>query len=127
MKKETKYWLETAEYDFDTAKAMFRTRRYLYVIFMCHLCLEKMLKGCVAEFTNIFPPRTHNLDMLVEVTKLELPDEMGDFIRKLSTQSVPTRYPKDLKQFTRSQAQDYLQQTEGVLLWLRQKLTSKER
>lgn len=126
MKKETKYWLETAEYDFDTAKAMFRTRRYLYVIFMCHLCLEKMLKGCVVEFTSVFPPRTHNLDMLVEVTKLKLPNDMSDFIRKLSSQSVPTRYPKDLKQFTRSQTQDYLQQTEMVLLWLQQRLTSKE-
>src|SRR4030042_1895498 len=115
MKKETKYWLETAEYDFDTAKAMFRTRRYLYVIFMCHLCLEKMLKGFVAELTSSFPPRTHNLDFLVKLAGLKLPDKMEDFVFKLSAQSVPTRYPKDLKQFTRNQAQDYLQQTEGVL------------
>lgn len=126
MKKETEYWLETAEYDFDTAKAMFRTRRYLYVIFMCHRCLEKMLKGCVVEFTDVFPPRTHNLDMLLEVSRLKLPNDISDFVLKLSSQSVPTRYPKDLKQFTKSQAQDYLQQTERVLLWLRQKLTSKE-
>ena len=126
MKKETKYWLETAEYDFDTAKAMFRTRRYLYVIFMCHLCLEKMLKGCVVESTGAFPPRTHNLDMLVKTARLKPPDDMSDFILKLSSQSVPTRYPKDIRQFTRAQAQDYLQQTERVLLWLRQRLTSKE-
>ena len=125
MKKETKYWLETAEYDFDTAKAMFRTRRYLYVIFMCHLCLEKMLKGCVVQRTNIFPPYTHSLSKLVSLTGLELPKELSDFVAELSEQSVVTRYPENLKQFTRERARVCLEQTEKVLSWLKRKPTSK--
>jgi len=125
MKKETEYWLETAEYDFDTAKAMFRAHRYLYVIFMCHLCLEKMLKGCTVEYTDIFPPYTHSLTKLVSAAAIELPKDLNDFVAELSEQSVVTRYPESLKQFTRERARLCLEQTEKVRSWLKRKLTSK--
>jgi HEPN domain-containing protein len=39
------YWLEMAEYDIETAKAMLETGRFLYVGFMCHQVIEKALKG----------------------------------------------------------------------------------
>ncbi|MCR5849431.1 MAG: HEPN domain-containing protein [Bacteroidaceae bacterium] len=44
MTKEEKvrYWLDIADYDFDTAKAMHQTGRWLYVAFMCHQVIEKM-------------------------------------------------------------------------------------
>ena len=32
---KVKYWTELSDYDFDTADAMFRTGRWLYVGFMC--------------------------------------------------------------------------------------------
>ena len=42
--KITYYWIEMSDYDFDTAKAMLETKRYLYVAFMCHQTIEKILK-----------------------------------------------------------------------------------
>lgn len=36
MIDKTTYWIEMAEYDLETAVAMFNTKRYLYVGFMCH-------------------------------------------------------------------------------------------
>lgn len=36
MDKKVAYWIEMSDYDFDTAKAMLQTGRYLYVGFMCH-------------------------------------------------------------------------------------------
>lgn len=30
-----------SDYDFDTAKAMLETKRYLYVAFMCHQTIEE--------------------------------------------------------------------------------------
>ena len=41
MKKATANWLASADYDMHTAEAMFESKRYLYVVFMCHLALEK--------------------------------------------------------------------------------------
>ncbi len=36
MNDKVTYWVEMSDYDFDTAKAMLDTKRYLYVAFMCH-------------------------------------------------------------------------------------------
>ncbi len=80
MNPQTEHWLEMAEYDLGTAEALFRSRRYPYVMFMCHLCIEKALKACVAEFTDLFPPYTHSLTKLLETARLETPTELSDFI-----------------------------------------------
>lgn len=126
MKKETEHWLETAEYDFETAKAMMRTRRYLYVIFMCHLCLEKMLKGCVVEYIDVFPPYTHSLVKLVTTASIRLPEDLNKFVIEISERSVVTRYPEDLKQFNRRRAASCLEQTEKVMSWLKRELMSSK-
>jgi len=39
------YWVDIARYDLQTAAAMFKSRRYLYTVFMCEQALEKLLKG----------------------------------------------------------------------------------
>jgi len=43
--KPPEEWAKQTEYDLKTAKAMFKTRRYIYAVFMCHLSIEKALKG----------------------------------------------------------------------------------
>ena len=47
MTKEEKYayWLELAQYDLDTAAAMFSSGRWFYVVFMCQQAIEKLCKG----------------------------------------------------------------------------------
>lgn len=124
MKPQTEHWLEMAEYDLGTAEALFKSRRYVYVVFMCHLCLEKALKACVAELTDAFPPYTHNLANLLEIAKLDPPEEQSDFVYKISRLGVVTRYPEDLKQFQRFQAREYIERTREVFAWLKQRLTS---
>ncbi len=34
-KGKYEYWLDIAEYDLETAKANYKSGRYLYVVFMC--------------------------------------------------------------------------------------------
>lgn len=34
------YWLDLADYDLETAEAMHKTKRWLYVAFMCHQVIE---------------------------------------------------------------------------------------
>ncbi|MDO8690023.1 MAG: HEPN domain-containing protein [Dehalococcoidia bacterium] len=124
MKPQTEHWLEMAEYDLGTAEAMFKSRRYVYVIFMCHLCVEKALKACITEFAGRFPPYTHSLTYLLQIGGLEMPPDLSDFIFKISDLNVATRYPEDLKRFERAQAGDYPERTREVFSWLRQRLIS---
>ncbi len=49
---KVKYWSDLSEYDYDTALAMMQTGRYLYVGFMCHQTIEKILKAYYNAFTD---------------------------------------------------------------------------
>lgn len=103
---------------------MLATKRYLYVIFLCHLALEKLLKAHVAEVTQTVPIKTHDLIYLVKKSELKIPGNYLDFIGKINTASIPTRYPEDLqrslKEYPASVARDYLNQTIELVQWLKQ-------
>ncbi|HET7087843.1 MAG TPA: HEPN domain-containing protein [Anaerolineae bacterium] len=66
MRADTQNWIATAEYDLETARHMLATGRYLYVVFLCHLALEKMLKAHVAahsaRLSRINSPRLSEAD-----------------------------------------------------------------
>jgi HEPN domain-containing protein len=93
--KSIRNWMAGAEYDLETAKHMLKTGRYIYVVFMCHLSLEKMLKAHVELEENKFPPKIHDLVKLATRAKLDIPDALNDVILDLNKESIPTRYPED--------------------------------
>jgi HEPN domain-containing protein len=64
MKNNIEYWIELFDYDIETAKAMFNTKRYLYVGFMCHQTIEKIFKAYYMKLKNENPPYTHKLSYL---------------------------------------------------------------
>lgn len=126
MRSDTKNWVELAEYDMETARHLLKTGRYLYVVFMCHLALEKMLKAHVTEVTQAVPAKSHDLIYLVKKSNLALPQSHLEFLGKINNASIPTRYPEDLQQalveYPKPIARDYLQQAQEVITWLKQNL-----
>ena len=60
-KEKVEYWLDIAEYDLETARAMQSGGRYLYTVFMCQQALEKLLKAIYLTQKSEEAPRTHNL------------------------------------------------------------------
>ncbi len=123
MKRTTKNWFAASNYDIETAKHLLKTKRYIYVIFMCHLATEKMLKAIIAELQEELPPKTHNLLYLARLAKLEIPPEHQTIIKHLNTVSVPTRYPEEMekipKEFNQTLATEYFKETEKFFKWLR--------
>ena len=124
--KKPQEWLKQAVYDMKTAEAMLTSKRHIYAVFMCHLSIEKALKGIYAQTLKTVPPKTHNLVYLVEKIKLELPDELYDFIFTLNGLSVPTRYPDNLqrllKDYTKAKTGKVLGHGKEVLKWLKAQL-----
>lgn len=100
---------------------MFKGRRYIYAVFMCHLCIEKALKGVIAN-RNELPPRSHDLVFLLERTALDSSEEYAGFIEALNEVSVPTRYPDELDKLVTSYPRKRtagIAQTNEVLTWLK--------
>jgi HEPN domain-containing protein len=61
MRKDTVNWIATSDYDIESAHHMLATGRYLYVVFLGHLALEKLLKAHFTELTQTIPVKTHDL------------------------------------------------------------------
>ena len=95
MRPETEAWMEDAEYDLQSAKVMLDSRRYFFVVFMCHLTIEKLLKSVIVERQGLEPPRMHNLFGLIVRASLTIPAERCPLINKLDSMSVVTRYPDE--------------------------------
>jgi HEPN domain-containing protein len=123
MRKDTANWIALTDYDLETASHMLATGRYLYVVFLCHLALEKILKAHVAEVTQELPIKTHDLIYLVKKSELKLSQPHLDFVGKINTASIPTRYPDDLqrslKEYSEKVAKEYLKETQELVKWLK--------
>lgn len=93
---------------------------------MCHLALEKTFKAILSEMFKELPPYTHNLNRLIELGNIELPEDYQVFVNKINLQSVPTRYPADFKklskEFSKEVAEDFLKQTKRTIRWLKQNI-----
>ena len=122
-------WIKQAGYDLGTAEHMFKSGRYIYVVFMCHLSIEKALKGFYAESAQKEPPKTHDLVFLSEKARLKLPDRLMEFLDRLNNASVPTRYPDELKrllkQYNKRKTSIILNETKDLLAWLKRKIQKK--
>jgi len=128
MDDRVRYWIELSDYDLETAEAMLQTGRYLYVGFMCHQAIEKVLKAYFQHIRDSVPPKTHNLRLLADEAGLlpGLPPEHKAFLLELEPLNIETRYPNEkerLQEFLDQQKSSYLiEMTQGLHQWIKEKL-----
>ena len=130
MKENAKYWLDIADYDIETAKAMLKTSRYLYVGFMCHQVIEKALKAIIARdcAESELPPKIHHLLKLADRAGLfsKMSTEQQSFLKELNPMNIETRYPEYKEQIAVGLTNDIcfgiLARTEELLCWIKEQL-----
>jgi HEPN domain-containing protein len=120
------YWVDLADYDLETAEAMLATERLLYVGFMCHQTIEKLLKGYyVSKDSETPPPHTHNLTRLSNMSGLyqEMSEEQKDFLDTLEPLNIEARYPTDkgliLKSLSQAKCRGLLEATKEMAQWIK--------
>lgn len=117
-------WYYQSDYDLETAIDMQKSGRSVYCIFMCHLSLEKALKGLLIKKTGEFPARSHSLIYFADKIGLELSVSQYEFLFMLNKISVPTRYPDDLRklftEYTKDRTEYILKQTKEIQSWIKQ-------
>jgi HEPN domain-containing protein len=128
LKEKINYWVELSDYDFTTAEVMQKTKRFLYVGFMCHQVIEKILKALYVSTKKSTPPITHNLVSLAKDIGIYegLSDEQKNFINLIRPLNVEARYPSYKEQLKKTlneeKCRDILSQTKEFLKWIKKQL-----
>ena len=126
MDEKYTYWLELADYDLETANAMFETGRWYYVVFTCQQAIEKLCKGLYTLYLDDNVPKIHNIKTIVSRFKDKLPSAICEdtlrFFDTLSAQYVTYRYPdfemKPGNQTDKNDACLILEKTREIFQWL---------
>lgn len=122
------YWLDIADYDLETAEAMYQTGRRLYVAFMCHQVIEKTLKAYWCGTQPQIPPYTHSHLRLAEGCGLyeQMNDEQRDFLDTITNYNIDARYPADREELSRTLTDQLCRQmideTQQLQQWIKEKL-----
>ena len=88
------YWIESSQEDWGRAEMCFNNKDYVFGLFCLHLCAEKLSKALwVKENESDFPPRIHNLLILLEKSSLILTEHQLKFLSQLNTFQLEGRYP----------------------------------
>lgn len=122
------YWVEMAQYDFETAIAMLKAKRYLYVGFMLHQTIEKIFKAYYVYLKEETPPFTHSLYKLSQNGGFfeNIPENLQDIIDVLEPLNIEARYPsqKDrlFSELTEERCNKLLKDTEVLYKWTLSKL-----
>ena len=128
MVDKVRYWAELSDYDLDTAQAMLETRRFLYVGFMCHQVIEKILKAYWSMVLEEPPLKIHHLSRLAAKSGLidDLSEEQMDFIDSLEPLNIEARYPSYKEQLMKVLTPEYckelLDKTKALQSWIKDRL-----
>lgn len=128
MDEKVKYWIELSDYDLETAEAMLKSRRFLYVGFMCHQTIEKAFKAYFTVLRSDVAPYSHSLSYLAKKGEFyELfSEEQKDFIDQIEPLNIEARYPSHkerlLKSLTESKCIEIIEKTKEIQEWIKEKL-----
>ena len=123
------YWTEIADYDLETAEDLYKSRRWIYVAFMCHQVIEKTLKAYWSAAREDDPPFIHHLANLAIRSGLydQMTEHQQEVIAMLMPMNIEARYP-DYKQklasgLNKEMCRELINETKDLQLWIKNRLS----
>ncbi len=128
MDNKVKYWIDLSDYDLETAEAMLKSKRYLYVVFMCHQTIEKAFKAYYTKVKSETAPYKHSLSYLASKGDFydSFTDDQKNFIDQLEPLNIEARYPSHkerlLKSLSDARCTDIIEKTKELQQWIKMRL-----
>lgn len=123
------YWINIADYDLGTAEDLYKSKRWLYVAFMCHQVIEKTLKAYWSATREDDPPFIHHLSNLAIRSGLydQMTEAQQEFIAMLMPMNIEARYPEYKQKLALSLNQqtckNIIKETKALQTWIKNKLS----
>lgn len=120
------YWTDGADESWKSAEALINGGRYMMALFCWHLAIEKLLKAhWVKDNEENYPPRTHNLTLLHDQTKLNLPEEMQEDLKIINFWNIEGRYPDYQNAVYKTATKEYIDSKKQTVETIRTCLLEK--
>lgn len=123
MKQEVQNWWQQTLKDIDTAKALYKIKKYDYSSFWCQQSAEKALKTLLLK-RGYELIKTHDLVLLSR--KLNAPENIVQLCKELTPVYVETRYPglgeEGFKIFTKRETEEDIKSMEKIIEWTKKNL-----
>jgi HEPN domain-containing protein len=126
QKEAVKRWMESADDDWETAEALYKSKKFAHCLFFGHLALEKSLKALFIYQKDSVPPITHDVLLLAKKIGYPLDEQnIGDF-SEITTFNIEARYDvykAELhKKATQIFAKTFMDKISLIRLWIKKQL-----
>lgn len=114
------FWVRSAKENLAIAESMCKSKRYNFVMFMCHQTLEAVLKEVYVASKKERPPFLHKLPRLLFASGLSVPDKVDLTLLQADAHYIKARYIQDrfdTKVYNAKNAAALLKQTRETLKW----------
>ncbi len=122
QEEKIEYWIKSSELDFKSMINLFKSKEYVWSLFVGHLMIEKLLKGLYAKNIGDTPPFIHDLVKIAKRTSIELTDEIQNTLDLVTSFNIEGRYSNYKSDFrekcTRKYAREKIIEIKRLRLWL---------
>ncbi|MHB1688986.1 MAG: HEPN domain-containing protein [Ignavibacteriaceae bacterium] len=124
--KTIRYWLDSADDDYETMSVLYNNKRYTWSLFIGHLMIEKLLKAYYVQVKEEFPPFIHNLLRLAEMTNLSVSEEKKVKLVTITAFNIQARYDDYKMSFqkkcTPEFANEWFENLKEIRTWIREQI-----
>ena len=107
------------------AEFLSKSGYHYYAIFLCHLSVEKALKGLYFKTLKKTPPKTHNLGFLIDKIGISPPENILRGILTLNEAHITTRYPDEFKTmqriYSKNKVEAIISISKETIKWIKNK------
>jgi HEPN domain-containing protein len=123
IQEQIDYWFDLADEDVIVAESNYNSKHFLWCLFICHLSLEKALKGLYVRFIVETPPKVHDLVKLAKVAGLQISELNFLFLNEMNRFNIEARYTEyknNIKKIATIEfTQEKLLKTKDTIQWLK--------
>lgn len=120
--KIIQYWLFGSADALSTAEALYKSGKYNFCLFFCHLALEKRLKAVIIETTDDAAPYSHKLTLLAKLAKLPLSEAQLSDLDTITEFNLDARYEEYKLEFyhraTKTYCDEWFTKSKELLQWI---------
>lgn len=117
-----KYWVDASEVDFKAMNSLFKSKDYVWSLFLGHLVIVKLLKALAVKNGVENIPKIHDLNKIFKRAGLDIDEKLGDLLDVITSFNIEARYPDYKKEFYKKCTEQftsyYKEKMSELRLWL---------